>query len=64
VRAHQFSAHRTWVRDDAVADCGIGTLQAVAALGVFLGMHVNTKDFDKIRQNSVRFGKTVMILSK
>jgi hypothetical protein len=29
----------------------------VAALGVFLGMYVNTKDFDKIRQNSVRFWK-------
>jgi hypothetical protein len=28
-----------------------------AALGVFLGIHVNTKDFCKIRNNSYDFGK-------
>jgi hypothetical protein len=32
-------------------------LEAGAAPGVFLGIHVNTKDFCKIRKNSYDFGK-------
>jgi hypothetical protein len=36
----------------------------VAALGVFLGILVNTKDFCKTRQNSYDFGKNCGDFSK
>jgi hypothetical protein len=42
----------------------VRTPEAVAALGVFLGIHVNTNDFAKTRQKSPDFGKTTTTLAK
>jgi hypothetical protein len=39
-------------------------VRAVAAPGVFLGIHVNTKDFCKPRQNSYDFDKSDIDFNK